>query len=188
MSNKNKKTNDNGGQNNSSHAIPVKHSTQRRRLLKNLASGAGAATVAQSLPEDWTRPVVDSVLLPAHATATGGITLAAQITYSDSSFDPGTYNGISGSEATRTYTVFVDPPQAIPVTLVVTGIEADRGDTDTGVDGDAVRTVSGVTDPAGTFSFTSNDQDDTPDLNDDTLALVASSPGLSSSNVTINWI
>jgi hypothetical protein len=49
-------------------------SPARRRLIKALA-GVGAATVAaRQLPEQWTRPLVNHVLLPAHArlsTVTG---------------------------------------------------------------------------------------------------------------------
>lgn len=40
--------------------------TSRRRLLGALTLGAASA----KLPELWTRPVVDSVLLPAHAVTT----------------------------------------------------------------------------------------------------------------------
>jgi hypothetical protein len=39
----------------------------RRRLLKSLAAGSGAIVAGKSLPENWGRPVVDSVMLPAHA-------------------------------------------------------------------------------------------------------------------------
>lgn len=39
----------------------------RRRLLSAIALGGGAAAV---LPERWVKPVVDAVLLPAHAQAT----------------------------------------------------------------------------------------------------------------------
>jgi hypothetical protein len=47
-------------------------STSRRRLLKALGlGGASAAAAAGLLPARWTRPVIDSVLLPAHAQATG---------------------------------------------------------------------------------------------------------------------
>jgi hypothetical protein len=60
---------------NRSATFPVsstKVSSSRRRLLKALtAGGAGAAITAKLLPASWTRPVVDSVLLPAHAQATG---------------------------------------------------------------------------------------------------------------------
>jgi len=40
----------------------------RRKLLKSLAAAGGGAFIAgKSLSETWSRPVVDSVLLPAHA-------------------------------------------------------------------------------------------------------------------------
>jgi hypothetical protein len=53
-------------------------SPPRRRLLKTLVGGAAAA--AGALPERWTRPVVDAVLLPAHAQATGAVTGAFSAT------------------------------------------------------------------------------------------------------------
>jgi hypothetical protein len=50
----------------------VKVSRSRRRLLMALAAGgAGATVTAKLLPARWTRPAIDSVLLPAHAQATG---------------------------------------------------------------------------------------------------------------------
>lgn len=39
----------------------------RRKLLKSIASGTGAIVAGKSLPETWSRPIVDSVMLPAHA-------------------------------------------------------------------------------------------------------------------------
>ena len=39
----------------------------RRKLLKSIALGSGAVVAGKSLPESWNRPVVDSVMLPAHA-------------------------------------------------------------------------------------------------------------------------
>jgi len=39
----------------------------RRKLLKSIAAGSGAIVAGKSLPEIWSRPVVDSILLPAHA-------------------------------------------------------------------------------------------------------------------------
>ncbi|MGA8259330.1 MAG: twin-arginine translocation signal domain-containing protein [Arenicellales bacterium] len=39
----------------------------RRNLLKSLAAGGGALVTAKSLPGSWVAPVVDSVVLPAHA-------------------------------------------------------------------------------------------------------------------------
>ena len=44
-----------------------KKAISRRKLLKGLAAGGGAVIAGKSLPESWSRPVVDSVMLPAHA-------------------------------------------------------------------------------------------------------------------------
>ena len=43
----------------------------RRRLIKVLAFG-GVAVTARSVPESWTQPVVEQVLLPAHAQMSPG--------------------------------------------------------------------------------------------------------------------
>jgi hypothetical protein len=43
----------------------------RRRLIKTLTGTGGLILGAKALPEQWTKPVVDAVLLPAHAQATG---------------------------------------------------------------------------------------------------------------------
>ena len=44
-----------------------KSSDSRRKLLKSIAAGSGAIVAGKSLPQSWSRPVVDSVMLPAHA-------------------------------------------------------------------------------------------------------------------------
>ena len=44
-----------------------KSSVSRRKLLKSIAAGSGAIVAGKSLPESWSRPVVGSVMLPAHA-------------------------------------------------------------------------------------------------------------------------
>lgn len=41
--------------------------SSRRKLLKSIAAGSGAVVAGKTLPEKWTRPAIDSVLLPAHA-------------------------------------------------------------------------------------------------------------------------
>jgi hypothetical protein len=51
-----------------------KSSESRRKLLKSIMAGSGAIVAGKSLPESWSRPVVDSVMLPAHAL-TSGITI-----------------------------------------------------------------------------------------------------------------
>jgi hypothetical protein len=47
--------------------IDKKSIESRRKLLKSIAAGSGAIVAGKSLPDSWSRPVVDSVLLPAHA-------------------------------------------------------------------------------------------------------------------------
>jgi len=46
----------------------------RRKLLKSIAAGSGAIVAGKSLPESWSRPVVDSVMLPAHAQTSEVVT------------------------------------------------------------------------------------------------------------------
>lgn len=53
---------------NTASPSPQDHRDHRRRLLQAVtAAGIGGAAM---LPTQWSRPVVDSVLLPAHAQAT----------------------------------------------------------------------------------------------------------------------
>jgi hypothetical protein len=44
----------------------------RRRLLKVLAAAGGAAAASTLLPSQWTRPVIEVGVLPAHAQITPG--------------------------------------------------------------------------------------------------------------------
>lgn len=46
-----------------------RHSHARRRLLQSLTIGGAAVTVKQ-LPEQWSRPVLDTAMLPAHSETT----------------------------------------------------------------------------------------------------------------------
>lgn len=50
--------------------------TDRRKLIKALTLGGGAVTITK-IPSTWSKPVVDSVVLPAHAQTTGTITTLA---------------------------------------------------------------------------------------------------------------
>ncbi len=47
-----------------------KSNDSRRKLLKSIAAGGGAVVAGKSLPESWSNPVIDSVMLPVHASTT----------------------------------------------------------------------------------------------------------------------
>ncbi|HKI74283.1 MAG TPA: hypothetical protein VJ998_06560 [Pseudomonadales bacterium] len=61
----------------------------RRKLLKSLAAGSGAVIAGKTLPEHWNRPVIESVVLPAHAQ-----TSAALVFYTASAA-PGFFLGMN---------------------------------------------------------------------------------------------
>ncbi len=47
-----------------------KSNDSRRKLLKSIAAGSGAVVAGKSLPESWSKPVINSVVLPVHAETT----------------------------------------------------------------------------------------------------------------------
>lgn len=53
----------------------------RRKLLKSLAAGSGAVVAGKSLPESWSKPVINSVMLPAHAETTDATTTPVPLNY-----------------------------------------------------------------------------------------------------------
>lgn len=75
-----------------------RHSRGRRELLKALTAGSSAVVVAKVAPEEWTKPVVDSVLLPAHAQATpmGVTTLVATVGSIDEDNPLGSFTNLGG--------------------------------------------------------------------------------------------
>ena len=48
----------------------MKKSNSRRNLIKSIAGSSGAIIAFKSLPETWTKPAIESVILPAHAETT----------------------------------------------------------------------------------------------------------------------
>ncbi len=53
-----------------------KSNDSRRKLLKSLAAGSGAVVAGKSLPESWSKPIVDTVVLSVHAETSPGATVA----------------------------------------------------------------------------------------------------------------
>ena len=49
----------------------TKSSEGRRKLLKSIAATTGAVATGSALPKKWHKPLVDTVVLPAHALTTG---------------------------------------------------------------------------------------------------------------------
>ena len=45
-------------------------STKRRGVLKSIGGSAAAVAAAQGLPDNWKKPLVDSIVLPSHAQTT----------------------------------------------------------------------------------------------------------------------
>ncbi len=56
-----------------------KSNDNRRKLLKSIAAGSGAVVAGKSLPESWSKPVIDSVVLPVHAETTNETTSAPSV-------------------------------------------------------------------------------------------------------------
>ncbi len=75
-----------------------KSNDSRRKLLKSIAAGSGAVVAGKSLPESWSKPIVDSVLLPVHAETTStGSNTESTCTAVDDEFTPTDILGGDGS-------------------------------------------------------------------------------------------
>lgn len=55
----------------------------RRKAIKKIAAGVGVLAASAVLPEQWTRPIVGQIILPAHAETSGAAGEAAPTTPSD---------------------------------------------------------------------------------------------------------
>ncbi len=176
----------------------TRHAHSRREALKRLAvGGAVLGGAVTALPKKWMKPVVDSVIVPVHAQATGiinafwiigddapggpdvgigaGTTSAADTAPNgDYLYDDGTNMRVYGT---------VVPPAAVTVSVsgIVSGTtyaSDEFGSDDTTASGDS-----------GAFSFgdyspTNGDFGDTP--GDGTITLTVSAPGYASSVITLN--
>lgn len=108
--------------------------SNRRTLIKSIVAGSGAALAGNSLPESWAKPIVDLVMLPAHAQTTGG-------GESGSLYIPGFLLNCSDSSSSANHenTYQVDDTGEFPV-LAMSGIlpaPAERLNTHDDVDMDS---------------------------------------------------
>jgi len=97
-----------------SEAMPDPQNKGRRTALRKLLVGAGALTTFQVLPTKWTKPIIDQIVLPAHA-GTSGVSLN----------DPCSVALTKGTRSSSSVTVrvdgFVTPPTAnLPTAVVAT--------------------------------------------------------------------
>lgn len=52
---------------NKNHTSEKDKNAARRRILKRLVAGGGIVATGKMMPDGWNKPVVESVILPAHA-------------------------------------------------------------------------------------------------------------------------
>lgn len=77
----------------------------RRRLLKSVVAGGGVLATGKLLPENWARPVVQSVVLPAHAQTS--------LVSFDGLFDTGPLiSDAGGSQSGSILDMFISPAHA----------------------------------------------------------------------------
>ena len=93
---------------------------RRRKLLKSMAAASGAVIAGKNLPETWSRPAIESVVLPAHAQTSPGSfsgTLTASIE-SDTMFAR-----LMESLVKTSHAVVPPDPQLVDVSWCVTPID-----------------------------------------------------------------
>lgn len=155
----------------------VQGNKARRKLLKSIVAGSGAVVAGKSLPEGWTRPVVDSVMLPAHAQTSpgggagggGGTCLVTGDYCAGTGTGPGAGSMVVRVSADGTIAVFIgnqvpgtdsiDPTTGGSFAVVInSGAGSGSGGgtiTVTGTVACGGTTISGtITDGAGTRSYT----------------------------------
>lgn len=115
--------------------MPDPQDKSRRTALRDLLVGAGVLTAYHAMPSKWSQPIIDQIILPAHA-ATSGSTLK----------DPCEVSVTKGTTGSSSVTVRVDGFVTPPTGNLPTAIVA----TPTGGSGGPV-TVNTITAADGTF-------------------------------------
>ena len=102
-----------------------KSNDSRRKLLKSIAAGSGAVVAGKSLPESWTKPMVDSVLLPSHAETTDSSISSAvgnptPPPCQSTLIIPGDSVSCSDGNTERNRYFYIDDTDACPVLILAT--------------------------------------------------------------------
>ena len=101
-----------------------KSSESRRKLLKSITAGSGAIVAGKSLPESWSRPVVDSVMLPAHAQTSTTYIIVSCTAESQNGAPPGqAYQ--TGAEAIINLSATVSPIPPVGTNIRMTPTHND---------------------------------------------------------------
>lgn len=58
------------------------HDRGRRDVIKAVVAGGGVAASAFALPSRWTKPIVETIVVPAHASVSPALTTTAILTTS----------------------------------------------------------------------------------------------------------
>lgn len=93
----------------------------RRAAIKKIVIGAGVATGAATVPSKWTQPLMNKVLIPAHAQTSGPTEFSGSFTIE---FQRGKFGVASPIDVTTTMT-YTTPPDitttpAITTTMIYT--------------------------------------------------------------------
>lgn len=135
-----------------------KRARARRLLLKSIVTGGAAVTTARSLPERWTRPITESVLLPAHAQVSQ-VSVACRVETLDATVDPPSNSGtlifdpapppVTGGSSTTVENFLNDSDPSNIISIALGGVSAT---VDPAAAGDVTLTLT----PGGDFSIDSN--------------------------------
>jgi len=179
-----------------SNVNEVRSNRSRRNTLKKLLAGSGVIIASQSTPEKWTKPIVDSVMLPAHAQTSQILgTISANWILGDDA--PGGLAGMTGPTSNSAAGFLYDDGTSSDITAsispavagVVISLDVSvSGTTFTGFD--TAPSSSVPTSASGDVSFmdsagvANDDFGDSPGTG--SIAMTFSAPGYASSVITLN--
>jgi hypothetical protein len=133
----------------------AKRSDARRRLLKSLALGAGAATTSVVVPKEWIKPLVNSIEVPLHAQGSPIPTMTCSLSVSIYTFGEGQHvvpENVDSGQDIDDITVELDPAVADqPVHLDIEPLGAN----DMLIEGVDEADQDELTDAVGQIAFTS---------------------------------